>query len=56
VHLECALLIGTRSAEGIKASGHVNRINTHGCTDQQSDVTISLANQEPSFTSFAPTV
>jgi hypothetical protein len=24
---ECVLLIGTRSAEGIMASGHVNRVN-----------------------------
>jgi hypothetical protein len=29
-------LVGTRSAEAIMASGHVNRTKgrTHGCTDQ----------------------
>ena len=35
--LNAGLLTGTRSAEGIMASGHANRVTgrTHGCTDQQ---------------------
>ena len=48
--VECELSIGTRSAEGIMASGHVNRIKgrTHGRTDHACYVTILLANSEPS--------
>jgi hypothetical protein len=39
--IECGLLTGTRSAEGIMASGHANRATgrTHGCTDQRRGVT-----------------
>src|SRR5258708_35577001 len=49
--LECEVLVGTRSAEGIMASGHVNRIKgrTHGCTDQCcKTVKKALAKPEPS--------
>jgi hypothetical protein len=47
---ECGLLTGTRSAEGIMASGMRTALTgrTHGCTDQRRNVKIPLANSEPS--------
>jgi hypothetical protein len=49
--LECELLVGTRSAEGIMASGHVNRIkrpNTWLHRPMLQNVKKALANPEPS--------
>ena len=49
--LECELLVGTRSAEGIMASGHVNRIkrpNTWLYRPMLQNVKKALANPEPS--------
>src|SRR3981081_1825707 len=49
--LECELLVGTRSAEGIMASGHVNRIkrpNTWLHRPMLQNVKKALANSEPS--------
>ena len=47
--VECELLTGTRSAEGIMASGPVSRTDgrTHGCSDQRCDCSI-LDSLEPS--------
>src|SRR5262245_33300334 len=41
---------GNRSAEGIMASGHVNRTKgrTHGCTDHRCNVPETLDSPEPS--------
>src|SRR5213083_2254274 len=49
--VECGLLTGTRSAEGIMASGHANRANRpntwlHRPATQRE--VLRLANQEPS--------
>ena len=49
--LECEVLVGTRSAEGIMASGHVNRIkrpNTWLHRPMLQNVKKALANSEPS--------
>jgi hypothetical protein len=49
--LECEVLVGTRSAEGIMASGHVNRIkrpNTWLHRPMLQNVKKALANPEPS--------
>jgi hypothetical protein len=49
--LECELLVGTWSAEGIMASGHVNRIkrpNTWLHRPMLQNVKKALANPEPS--------
>jgi hypothetical protein len=49
--LECELLVGTRSAEGIMASGHVNRIkrpNTWLHRPMLQNMKKVLANPEPS--------
>src|SRR5215472_10600918 len=48
--LECELLTGTWSAEGIMASGHVNRTNRPNTWPHRPacDVKFSLANSEPS--------
>jgi hypothetical protein len=49
--LECEVLVGTRSAEGIMASGHVNRIkrpNTWLHRPILQNVKKVLANSEPS--------
>ena len=48
--VECGLLTGTRSAEGIMASGHVNRTNRPNTWLHRpaSDVKKTLANPEPS--------
>ena len=49
--LECEVLVGTRSAEGIMASGHVSRIkrpNTWLHRPMLQNVKKALANSEPS--------
>jgi hypothetical protein len=47
---ECGLLTGTRSAEGIMASGHVNRANRPNTWPHRpaAEVKKALANGEPS--------
>jgi hypothetical protein len=48
--IECELLTGTWSAEGIMASGHVNRTNRPNTWPQPTSCSVqkTLANTEPS--------
>jgi hypothetical protein len=48
--IECELLTGTWSAEGIMASGHVNRVNRPNTWPQPTSCSVNktLANGEPS--------
>jgi hypothetical protein len=48
--IECELLTGTWSAEGIMASGHVNRVNRPNTWPQPPSCSVNktLANGEPS--------
>jgi len=48
--IECGVLTGTGSAEGIMASGHVNRVNRPNTWPQPTSCIVkkTLANREPS--------